>query len=271
MSIDNFGRGMAFATALVTLAACGKDDVTAPVVQQAELSQLLNQASAPGAPQGVLSVMGVPMPALVPSSCSYVAASSSFACPAHTFAGVTATRSFQLLDGSGAPQASFTPSVVSIRMTTDIAGTLTPPAIPNSPVPVTIPAATIERREVLTLTGLGATDQRRISGTANTTVSSTVSFNGPAVPLTVTGADTISNLVLPATPGSASQPAFPLSGSLINVERVALGGLAPFSQTVRTVTTFNGTSTVTFTATTAGRTTTCTVNLAVRPPAPSCS
>lgn len=265
-------RLAALIVSAVLTSACS-DGTTEPVEQSAELTQLLSQVSAPAAPTGLEASLGLAAPALSPANCSYATASQSFACPSQTFNGITVARSFQLLTASGTPQSSFTADVVSIRVTTDLSGTVppppAPPVVPNAP-PITLGSTTIARHEVLTLTGLAAGQQRRLNGTANSTMASTMTVAGITTSVNSTGVDTLSNIVVPATPPTAG-PAFPLSGTAIHVETVSIGGIAPFSSTSRMVTTFNGTSTVTFTLTSAGITRTCTVNLAAAPPAPVCS
>jgi hypothetical protein len=265
---STYGRFAALAAVLFIVAACS-DSGTEPVETPAELSQLLSQATTTGVPASLFG-----LPSLTgPGSCPFAAATQNFVCPVQTTAGITVTRSYQLLNGSGAPQTEFSASVTAIRVSTSIAGTVTPSAIPGLPSGVSIPPATIQRQEVMTLTGLGATSQRILAGTATSTISTTINTGGQTLPVTVAAADTVANITLPANPGTLENPAFPISGSVINNQLVSVGsGLTTLSQRVRVMTTFNGTSTVTVAMTMAGQTTTCTINLATRPPvAPSCS
>lgn len=248
---------------LVMLAACSDGGVE-PVETRAELSQLLAQATASGAPAGLIT--GLPLLG-APAGCAYAAATQSFACPPQSVAGVAVTRSYQLLDASGTPQSAYSATTVSVRVSTSFSGTLTPPAVPGLPNGATFAPATIERHETVTLTGLGASSQRTLNGTSTSTVTTTLTFQGDSFTMQLAGADTISNLVLPANPGTQAQPNFPVSGSVINNQSVTTG-TAPLSvtQRMRIVTTFNGTSTVAIAMTVNGQTTTCNVNLLTGPP-----
>jgi hypothetical protein len=260
-------RGAAVALVLSGAVACS-EGTTEPVVENVPLDEALSQVTAPMAPAGIAGTSGLSVPGIVPSNCTYVASSQSFTCPARTMNGITASHTYQLLDANGTPQSAYGPAVVSIRVSNEMSGTVTPPAIPGAPMALN--PITISRRETMTVQGLARNAERRINGTGTSQLSTSLNLNGTNAPMTVAGADTVNNLVLPAV-SSGTQPGFPLSGSTIHVERVTMGGLSPLTQTVRIVTTYNGTSSVTVSITADGVTKTCTVNLAQRPPAiPAC-
>lgn len=260
-------RSAPLAAALALAAGCS--DSTAPV-SPTPLPELLGQLNAPAAPAGVLTDPATLAGTIVPASCTWAAASQSFACAPQAFGGVTATRSYQLLDAAGAPQPAYGAAVVAIRLTTDVSGTVTPPAIPGAPQ-LSAGPATITRHEVMTIRGLAANSQRTLDGTASTSLRASFTSGSTTVPVTITGADTVSGLTLAATPGRNGQPRYPLGGKTIHVEQLAIGGSAPLNTSVRAVMTFNGTGTATMSLTTGLTTRVCTVNLAEPGRLPSCT
>jgi hypothetical protein len=257
-------RKLALLALPMLFAACSDSGVD-PVQVPADIGQLLSQAEAPAAVSGVMSSLGVP--GFSASACPYSAATQSFVCPSQTNSGITMTRSYQVLDGSGAPMSAVGAGAAAIRVTTGMSGTVTPPAIPGAPG--TVGPATVQHSSVMTLAGLGASQERRLNGTSAGTVSASLTMNGSTVPLTLVSNDTVSNLVLPASPGSGDSPRFPLSGSTIHNETVNLGPLV--AHRLRVVTTFNVTSSVQVQMSVNGQGRTCTANLGVRPPVVNCS
>lgn len=195
-------RSAPLAAALAFAAGCS--DSTAPA-SNTPLPELLGQLNAPAAPAGVLADPATLTGAIVPASCAWAAASQSFACAPRTFGGITATRSYQLLDAAGAPQPTYGTAVVAIRLTTDMAGTMTPPAIPGASQ-LSAGPATITRHEVMTIRGLAANSPRTLDGTASTSLRASFTSGSTTVPVTITGADTVSGLTLAATPGRNGQP-----------------------------------------------------------------
>ena len=97
--------------ALVT--ACSSDSSVAPVTRQpVDLNQALSEMTLPSLAGVTTALPGVPSQALttpLPSSCTYVAATSRFVCPTVTVTGLTITQSYTLLDASGTPQSAFDP------------------------------------------------------------------------------------------------------------------------------------------------------------------
>jgi hypothetical protein len=191
----------------------------------------------------------------VPSSCAYAAESQSFVCPPTTRGGLTITRSFTLLDASGAPQSQFDPSTTAaVRTNTRVVGRLTTGLV----------TTTIDDVRELTLSGLRS-GTHVLNGSSTTIVVDSSSTGGlPALKSTVT--TTITDLVLPSP---TAENAWPTSGTVAVDALVELGSRRVLPAT-HTVITFNGTSEAAVAITTGGSTSQCIVNLA-RPLSFSCT
>lgn len=116
--------------ALLAAAACR--DSTGPG-EAGSLEDALEQVTKTGetlALPGVTMMGGMPAPIVsgAATPCAYNAATRSFDCPTVDVSDVSVTRSYQLLDASGTPQAAWGPAVVAIRNTSDMEGTLSPVA-----------------------------------------------------------------------------------------------------------------------------------------------
>jgi hypothetical protein len=238
----------AFATIVALAAACS--DSTGPTTEQpADLSQVLAELQpstlAPLASQ-LSSVPAAAITAPVPSSCSYDGASKSFVCPNVSVTGVTVSRSFTLLDATGAPQTAFDrTTTAAVRMKSTFAGTVTSGTT----------TLAIDQQQELTLSGL-LTGVHTLNGTALGHASGSIGTGSTAIPIATTTSTTITNLVLPR---SSSGSQWPQSGTIAATITDAGFG-TPLTTSVSI--TFNGTSTAQVTVTAGGITMTSTVDLA---------
>jgi hypothetical protein len=243
------------AVALGTLVgACSSDSSVAPDKQPADLTQVLTEMTLPS----LSSVMGstsrlgglpasIPA-ATVPSNCGYAASSGSFVCPAVSAGGLSFTRSFTLLDASGAAQSQFDPATTaSVRMHTATSGTV---ASVGS-------TTTIDGTQDLTVSGL-TTGVHVLDGTSTMHLTGSLGsgFASGPLPMDMAINMTISKLVLPS---AASGSKYPTSGTVTLDETSPLGGPA---QTLHMQMTFSTTGTVVVTITEGSFTSRCTVDLA---------
>jgi hypothetical protein len=243
------------ALALGSLAgACSSDSSVAPDKQPADLTQVLTEMTLPSlssvmAPTARLG--GVPLPSLavpVPSGCSYAASSGSFVCPAVSLNGLSFTRSFTLLDASGAAQSGFDPATTAaVRMHTTTSGTV---ASAGS-------TTTIDGVQDMTVSGL-TTGIHVLDGTSTMHVTGSIGtgFASGPLPMDMTMTTTIAKLVLP---NAASGSQYPASGTITIDET---GPLAGSGQGLQIQMTFSGTGTVVVTITDGSFTSRCTVDLA---------
>jgi hypothetical protein len=236
-----------FATFAALASACS--DSTGPSdVQPADLSQVLAELQPSLLPSSVTIVSPVPVPgfsAPVPSSCSYDGASKSFVCPNVTISGVTASRSFTLLDASGAPQTAFDPTTTAaVHMKTTFAGTIT------SGVTTTV----IDQQQDVTVSGL-LTGVHTLNGTSLTRVAGSYGTGATTIPINATVSTTITSLVLPR---SSSGSPWPQSGTI--AATITNAGFGTPLTSIVTIT-FNGTSRATMTVTVDGFTSTSTIDL----------
>jgi hypothetical protein len=243
------------ALALATLAAaCGSDSSTAPNSQSVTLDQALSELSSPALSAAAASFdVGAPaLPALASSRCAYQAATQSFACTPIVASGVTATQSFTLLDGSGAPQSAFDKATTSaVRANTTVAGTL----LEGSE------QLTIDGQQELTLSGL-RTATHTLDGTSTVHV---VSVEG-TLSSDFTVNTTITGLKLQPPTVEGTHP-WPTAGTIVVEISSSIGGTT--YGMIRATLTFTGSSKVNVTLTGPGGSDTCTIDLASS--APSCS
>jgi hypothetical protein len=230
------------------MAACGGDS-TAPKAADITVDSLLADLDAVQTmtASGV-ALGGVPVSSFaVPSAavCPYNSSTQRFVCPSRTANGVTMTMYFELRDASGALQSAFSPTTTaSIRTVADLSVTPSGAGISGT--------ASLTSHSDQTLSGLPATPT--LNGVSTTAF--TASVNG--VSHTVNMTQTITNLVLPTRGSSTSYP----SGTI--AMDFTQAGLPAEHVTM----TFNGTSVVTMTMTSAGTTLTCTFDLS-KPSTPS--
>jgi hypothetical protein len=238
--------------ALVAVAAfaIGCSDSTGPSdVQSADLSQVLAelQPSSLVPLNSAISVAPVAsIGAPVPSTCSYEGASKSFVCPDVSISDIKVSRSFTLLDASGAPQSAFDrTTTAAARMQTSFSGTIA----------TTDASVVLDQQQDITLSGL-LTGVHTLNGTSLGHLTGNVGTGATAVRIATTISTTITNLVLPR---SSSGSQWPQSGTVAATITDAASG----SPTTATITiTFNGTSKVLVRVTADGVTLTSTVDLA---------
>jgi hypothetical protein len=243
-------RLAALAAILALTGACS--DSTGPSdVQPADLSQVLAELQPSSLAPLAGQVSGVPVAALaapVPSSCSYESASKSFVCPNVSVSNITVSRSFTLLDASGAPQTAFDKTTTAaVRMKTAFAGTVTSPTT----------TMVIEQQQDITLSGL-LTGAHTLNGTSSGRLTGSVGAGTTTIPVATTISTTITNVVLPR---SSSGSQWPQSGTITaTITDSALAGMPEATSTV--IITFNGTSRPTISITVNGVTLTSTIDLA---------
>jgi hypothetical protein len=244
-------RAIALAIVAASVVACGSDSSVAPDHPPADLGAVLTEMAVPSLAGSLIP--GAPaMPdaaAPTPSSCTYDAASQSFACPAVTASGITLTRSFTLLSASGTPQSQFDPAATAaVRTNATMAGTITDAG--NN--------VTLDGKDEFTLSGL-RTGVHTLNGTSVTHMSGT--YTKSPFPFTMTVTSTITDLVLP----SATEK-FPKSGTVV----VDMTSLAQGTSTTSHMTmTYTSGGKVKVATTSGGRSLTCTVDLATQ--ATSCN
>lgn len=239
------GTLVALATAV---AACS--DSTGPSTEESpDLSAVLAELQPSSLAPLAAELSGVPAAALgapVPSGCAYDGASRSFTCPLVTVSNLRISQSYTLLDASGAPQSAFNKATTAaVRMKSTAAGTLTSGAS----------TITIDDQRDVTLSGL-LTGVHTLNGTSLTHTTGTIGTGTTALPIAMTAATTITNLVLPKSPGVNS---WPQSGSIATT--ITDAGFGAERTSTFTIA-FNGTSTATITVTGGGMDYTFTVDLA---------
>lgn len=252
MSLPSRVHLAALAAALAFAGACS--DSTGPSsVQPANLSDVLGEMQ-PSSLAPAVAIMGpVSVPSFsapVPSSCSYDSASKSFVCPNVTVSGITASRSFTLLDATGTAQTAFDPtSTAAVRMKATFAGTVASGGT----------TLVVDEKQDVTLSGL-LTGVHTLNGTSLMHTTGSAAAGSAPVPVDMTMSATITNLVLPR---SSAGNQWPQSGTIAaTITDTGLGTAFTMMVTM----TFNGTSTVTMTTTVGGLTTTSTIDLEKPPP-----
>ena len=260
------------AGAALLTTACGSDSTTGPAnpgTTSFDVAAALGEISR-GTPTAARVEMGASAvftgSAVIPSACTYVAASQSFTCPTQTVSGVTITLSYTLLDAAGHPQSS--PNIATtaaVRTLSTVKGTLT--LQPGNAGAIT-GTLTLDRTEDMTLSGL-LTGVHTLNGTASGTSVSVTTLNGQSINFTSVDKSTTTNVVLPKS-GSASL--WPLSGTITSDQALTStsGTLAGLKSTIHTVITFNGSANMVVTVTIDGVSATCTINMQ-NPVTTSCS
>lgn len=231
--------------------ACSSD--TAPSAsQKLDVSAALGAMTVPGVSSAIstanstASTAAVSMPAIVPSACSYAAASQSFTCPAVVVNGVTINRSYTLLDAQGQPQSAPDKSTTDgVEVLATMSGTMT---MGGS-------SMTVNGMHQLKLTGLLA-DKRLLDGLDTAAVAGTMSMGGTSTPFTMRMSTQTKDVALPP---SGSTTNYPLSG-MVTMQMAMTGG-AVGSASTTAILEFNGTSTATLTIKTSAGVQTCSVDL----------
>ena len=233
----------------VAASACGSDSSTGPVIgQTVTLGQALAAINSPAltASASTFGATGTMAPAIVPSQCTYAAASQSFVCAPVTTSGLTFNQSFTLFNAAGAKQAAFDESsTAAVRANSTLAGTITTGGT----------TFTVDGQQEITASGL-LSGKLTLDGTATTHVTGTLLEGQTQVPFNTTVKTTITSLAVPAQSGTQVWPA---SGTIVVEAATAVGPVTPATTKVTIV--FSGTSTATVTIVGPGFSQTCKVNL----------
>ena len=248
MPSSNLFRPLAIATLVAFAVGCSES--TGPSdVQPADLSEVLDELQPSSLTSAAALIAPVPVPsfsAAVPSSCSYDGASKSFVCPNVTVSGITASRSFTLLDVNGTPQTAFDrTTTAAVRMKTTFAGTITSAGT----------TVKVDQQQDITLSGL-LTGVHTLNGTSSTHLIGSLVTGGAPLPLDMSMSAKITDLVLPR---SSTGSQWPQSGTIAATITETSAGTA-FTTMVPLA--FNGTSKVAVTTTFGGFTSTSTIDLA---------
>jgi hypothetical protein len=247
MSILRHARIAALAALAMFAGACG-DSSTGPAdIQPADLSQVLAELQPSSIAPLADQLSAVPLTAVgapTPSTCTFDGASKSFVCPNVSVTGVTVSRSFTLLDASGAAQSAFDrTTTAAVRMKTTFAGTVTSGAS----------TVVVDQQQDLTLSGL-LTGIHTLNGTVLAKLNGTLGTGTGTIPVATTILTTINSLVLPR--GDAKWPQSGSIAATITDASFAVPMVSTFTIA------FNGTSTATVTVTAVGFSGTFTIDLA---------
>lgn len=253
------------ATAAALFAAACSDSPSSPTTSSSlDVGAALAEIGrgTPTAVRGEMgaSALGAGAP-IVPSACSYVAATQNFSCPPVNANGLTITVSYTLLDAAGHSQS--TPdaaTTAAIRTVSTVKGTTTVSGASSF-----TGTLTIDRTDDMTLSGL-LSGVHTLNGTGAGTSESVLTINGLNVHTSTTDRSTTTNVVLPR---SGSGSAWPVSGTIASDQTLvsATGSSPSLTTNIHTVVTFNGSSNITLVVTVGGTTINCTLNLSN--PAPS--
>jgi hypothetical protein len=240
-------RAIAFVALAALVAACS--DSTAPARQPADLGDVLAQMSVPSVAAALVPDMPATSTAAAPapSSCVYDAGTQRFNCPTVTVSGVSFTRWFMLLDAGGRPQSQFDAATTdAVHLNSSLLG-----------MAANGTSVGVAGNEDLTLSGLRS-GVHTLAGTSLLNVNGTDARTG--APFILSVSTTVNDLVLP----DSRDDKWPKSGSVTIDATHAMAGTTTTSHLSAT---FNGTSKVGVTITSAGVNLTCTVDLAAQHPA----
>jgi hypothetical protein len=256
MQLPRIVRAGSLVLACTIVAACG--DSTGP--QDLSVDEVLADVSVGQsfAARGiqVAGVAGVPEPAAMRhDACAFNTGSMSFVCPSTTVNGVTFSRSFQLLDASGAPQSEYQPgTTAAVRTVSDVTGQITST---TNGITTTID---LTSHEDATLSGLLTGNHViNLSGTGNAAIS------GGGLNHNIATTQNVTNLALPRH-GSGDK--YPKSGTVATSAVITAPG---FTNTTTVAITFDGSSEATLVLTTLGVTRTCKIDLSQKHSAPVCT
>jgi hypothetical protein len=229
---------------LVGLAACNEPLAPDPM----DLDDLLGEVAQL---EAFAAVGAYPLPSIGTAleGCAFIASSQSFVCQISN-AGVTMTRSFQLLDASDTPQSAFDPATTAaIRTTIDMTGT--------TGAGTAFPSSILHHNEQ-TVSGL-LTTTRTVSGESSTRFIRTSSAGAD----TLTTSTTV-DFTVPRRTNSLER-IYPTG----TVATTASGAGLPAAQ-MSVTTTFNGTSTATLAVSFGVFSQTCTLDLDEPDATPTC-
>jgi hypothetical protein len=184
-------------------------------------------------------------------NCAFSSTTSRVECPANTHGGLTITRSYSLLDASGAVQQAFDTALTNtVNVTTSVTGTRTHH---NSSA-----TSTVNSSSDFTVTGLASgSTQRTVDGKAAGTETTTGTKDSVAFTATRIAGDTTTGLVIPIQNG---RPTYPTAGTVIRAMQATVtpAGSAASTSSRREVITYDGSATATVVITQDGVTKNCT-------------
>jgi hypothetical protein len=255
---------LAAATLAAALSACGSDSSVAPTNEKLDVAALVASSSGASYNAGARSLATLPntntTPSVDPALCPFSAANQLFECAPVTRNGLTFKTAYALLDGSGHSLSQrVASSVASIHTLIDINGTTTVTAGNAST------AITLNSHSDHTLSGL-LTDTRVLNGTSTEHDTTATTIGGSTTHTAIDATTTTANLEIPRASGE-----WPATGTITtDVKTKSSLRVGELTTSIRAVTTFNGTSTVTTALTIGGHTTTCKLDLSGKV-APACS
>ena len=229
----------------------GRQHAPAVVQRQSGSAQTLMGGGLAGAFHGGAHDRGF----LLPSSCTFQAASGRVECPTETRNGLTINRSAAYYAADGTVQQAFdrrSTNAANLRVT--VSGTL---------VRRDSSTTTVQHASDRTISGLAAGSTQRTINSVSAGTESTSGRNRRGQEFTAQRvlADTVSNVVIPVRTDSV--PTYPVSGTITRSMRatVTVAGGTPVTRTRREVITYNGSNTATLVITQDDQTRTCTLPL----------
>jgi hypothetical protein len=198
---------------------------------------------------------------ILPSTCTFVAATGRVTCPTETNNGLTINRWAKYTNAAGQVQTAFdTATTNTVQTHVDVNGTVTHTDRRDSTFKVT---STVQHASDRTVSGLATgSTQRTVNGTsAGSENSSGTNKNGAFTSSRVLG-DTTSGLVIPLPTTTGTFP-YPTAGAVIRHMKATITYAGKSAQTLerREVITYDGTTTAKLVITQDGVTTTCTLPL----------
>jgi hypothetical protein len=257
MSLASHARLTLLGVASMAAAACS-DSSTGPATPNVpDVAGLLAEMS----PSSIVAAAGLAgsssadlarFPSADPGICAFTASSGWFVCPTVTVNGLTFARMFRLIDGSGNAQSKPDANTSAIETKSSVNGTVSQTVSGGVPSSGTY---TINGNSDQTLSGI-RTNKHTLNGVSTTSIRGTIQVGASTIPIDMTETETTANLVLP---NAKAGQQWPQSGTITLDSSTHPGDPA---QSLRTVITFNGTSTITMTMTSPFGTITCHFDLA---------
>lgn len=241
------------AVAMLALAAACSDSPVEPKSDPVDLPTALGELSMPAVEAAGASIgLIVPSSSVGQAGCPFDSGSQSFVCAPVVASGLTMKNSYALLTAAGTPQSAFDQATTdAVRVTSSVVGTLTDAS----------GAMSVDDQRTTTLSGL-LSGHHVIDGAGTTRVTGTVS--GLNLDETIT--TTIVGLLPPLKGGNGYPRGGTITTTIADATRAVLS-----SSSVTMTMTFNGTSRVAVTISTAGMTQHCTMDLASSSAGMSCS
>ena len=256
-----YARNLVLVTALAVTGACDSatgPDQSDPLVMEDEFASVLGFESAHhtrgGGSAGAFHA-GADRGFILPSSCTFQAASGRVECPTETRGGLTLNRSAAYYTADGSLQQAFD------RTTTNTANLRV--AVSGTHVRRDSSTTTLQHASDRTISGLAAgSTQRTVNGvSAGTESTSGRTRQGQEFTAQRVMADTVTNLVIPVRTDTVRP--YPIAGTVTRSMRATttVAGRTPVTHTRREVITYNGSNTATLVITHNDQTRTCTLPL----------